>query len=847
MIPEIAVNKDPDADFNAMLAEIVGSQSATKDSTQLDISTKETIQPDATASDDLEFDNILDEIIKNQSGYGEFLNRVDGSNNQESFTQNPNEIIKNPNPPGLDDWWARFQMARGGNFEEKRNAFTESFPEGDLAFKIFPDEEEPQLGFRKNDNTPWAKVDRNFFNSSGSEVVSDVVEFLGEDGLSMLGEMALTSAKSNPYGAGVSLIYSMARAAAGAFLGDQAGEGIQSLEGKQLEDFSTTAKRSGGKAVWSAGGDAAGTAVTGMRNAFRNRGNLETGKEALTPGAKEAKIVAKQLRLGEIPLHVTIDNPFVKLMGSQAAAILPNISRHVNEVRRNIELNVRKATSVGARDKALNNLKILDDTATRRLKTLAEKNLKIPKRDFREFSQSFKTAVNDWGVISGQRVKTLYDVARNIETPNFDFTPALDQVKRTKLQERQYSSELNKILDELSDVKNLSPRKTEPLSDGSVEELSTTDLLNGYITDLYKLSKPVLGSSPDITNKAAGELYRSLKTVRDNPANVSKEFTDAWGKARAEYKARRTTMDMGIYVEAMRTETPSKFIKRLLSSDDVEPLLELKKILPSENMQGLKDLALTEILEYGPNIGKKLDSLNLVGKELIGNHEKVIRNIGAAFQELDNIGIREVLIKEKNLVPAIDKLISNGSQAMDSLSKLIKANGGPRGEIGLSIRSAVLNSIYKKSVVGSGTNRFMDGKALRKTIETMANSGATKLLTLGDIKTLQHIASAENILRTAADAGTSMQANEVVSKARGLNIKALKTLFENYSVGKLITTGQLDKILSGAGRPAVSKSRGFQHISNILTKMGDTTSEDVDKVTAEVNKINEDLSPLFMR
>ena len=81
---DIAVNKDPDADFNAMLAEIVGSQSATKDSTQLDISTKETIQPDATASDDLEFDNILDEIIKNQSGYGEFLNRVDGSNNQEA-------------------------------------------------------------------------------------------------------------------------------------------------------------------------------------------------------------------------------------------------------------------------------------------------------------------------------------------------------------------------------------------------------------------------------------------------------------------------------------------------------------------------------------------------------------------------------------------------------------------------------------------------------------------------------------------------------------------------------------------------------------------------------------------
>jgi len=145
---------------------------------------------------------------------------------------------------------------------------------------------------------------------------------------------------------------------------------------------------------------------------------------------------------------------------------------------------------------------------------------------------------------------------------------------------------------------------------------------------------------------------------------------------------------------------------------------------------------------------------------------------------------------------------------------LITAAGGKNSALGKSLRAGLIDSIADDVIKRSRGAKAIAPDILTNVLDNMEKKGLLKFLTRTDVETLADLNKLAPFLKAKADTGTSIQAAEAASGARGtitdvitgqgFGGAATQTILEHMGIGKLFTSSFGKWLLRGSGKKVVS-------------------------------------------
>lgn len=747
-------------------------------------------------------------------------------------------------PAGLRSPLARFDIAQARNGTEKLRAFRKTFPEGDLLKVPAGD-----LLFREDPSKPFAKVDADFLEGGGREVINDIIEFFAPDIGAITGEtaMAVGAVALAPETGGVSLLALLPAMMIGAAGGELAQEGVRELRGirgPESESFEQVSKRGAQQGLMALVGGAAGPAV------IRPAANLIKGAGILgkRPGAEQAQRAAKELGLDNLPVNLVTDNPLVQKLGGQAGALLPTLSRYVDNLERDLALKFRgravgESGSLGALD-----------AIERREGSNILARVRRPKVSKTKAGQGVTQGIAQYDISSGARVTQAYTLARSVETPNFDLTAALSdatEVKAIASQMGPSGAAIVQLADQILELgaKRLPdgtiPPQRIPLPDGTEKVIEATDQIRFIRSQAWDLKTPPSGELSRRPNFLAARLFRSQTSTLANPLNTSKAFQTRWAKANQLARRRFTTRDRIVLVQAAKNENPTQLAARLGNLADpanADNIKILRSVLPNSKFRDLQDSVITTLVADPRSITQALkNAVPETLRSLLSPSEIAqLKFVGKNFDKLGQAGLRKALNDHTRATSAVaDIVVRKDTAAISTVRDIVSRNGGKGGAFGRLIRGGIMQHIWEFSrVVEKGALRVDFGK-LRNIQQSLAETGALRLLTSQDIRLLSNTRRVQDLLRQTADAGTSIQASEAAAGARSLSPAALSTILENFGVGRLMVSPLGQKIFVGSGgRTKIRKGAMLPLLGSISAQVStDADGELIDRGLAALSSV----------
>lgn len=795
--------------------------------------------------------------------------------------------------PGIQDKSLRYQMARGSNLQEKLVELREHYGENaDLALKVF-DGGKPTLAFREHDKDKWKKVDKDFLDMDRHEFVRDLIDFAGEDLESLIGEIG-SVLTLHPAGRTVSLIKLALRAGAGAGAGEVVKEAIEVGRGKQQETAKEIAIRAAGKAGFASVFAPVGEVVT-RKVVDLVKGSSLTG---LKRGAREAIEAAEELGVPVPPVHYLVSAPWIQKMGAQSEALVPRIRDYVETARESTEaVLARLVRAAGGSGNIPKDLARLTDAAENRVKRLGTELLSFERRtgDLRRGAQErinkaeirlaedLKGALAEWNALKRAQVDEAYNTARLIEEPEFDLAPlresadallqgqsarrfieapvestttivdvsgkpirpgsVVDEVVETEVEGvavPQMSAEVIRVLKEISETSRMEAKG----------EFTPTAQLNYWAEVLADNMIPAVGDITRREHKLARDAFNAIRETLNNPLNKNPQFVKAWGDARKLASDRFTVLEKEIVREAMRTERPQDFVRRFFVNQDADLAKSLRAAVTNKRWREVQDTFFSQLIRDPRKLTERLNSLNPeFRKAMMGDKDlSTLSKLGIEFDKVSAMGLDAVLEKSANLGQFISNLVAdNNTLALKGLTEFIRKAGGLDSDIGKTVRAALLEDIYQKSLskeflqVEEGMEvgaRFLDAKALREVLKEYKGKGLYELLRVSDVGSLGRLAQLEKILQpSAADAGSSIQAAEQASGLRRFRQQAFQNLLQLVGVGRLLTSNAGRRILLGKGRESTGFMRKVASLSGALGVI----ASDIQSSEAEIDKLSEAL------
>lgn len=779
------------------------------------------------------------ERVKNQRARG-FAESVKDSPQIGGFGNQPVDFAKilkgeqfepdveNLGEPGLESAGARFQMARGGNFKEKKEAFEEFFPDGDIAIREVDDE--PTLLFRPSSDKPFRKVDAGL--TERFEPINDIVEFVGEDLGAIIGEMVAAVGTR-----GGSLIGLGTKLFAGGTLGDLAQEASQSLEGKQREDFDRVLGRALMKGTISGVVGSGGEVVLrGAANLFRKAGVIGT-----KPGARKVIKSAERIGVGAPPLSALTDAPLVQRLGTLSRAVSPTIDRYVDNVR---VASKEVLSKLRGREKASlrRDLKQLEKTTRNRLINRVKQTTGGGAKDI-----DIAKAVQEYDDVAQTQVNNAYSVARSVEEPKFDLSSLKNQAERiqktTKAQGVDIDPELDSLLKNIQNFDG-SPKVVE-LSNGESVTVSATEQLNAFSEQLFQLGQVGSDQIGRRNQKLARQVQRVVRSTLDGPKNANQRFVRLWNDARQKARNRFETLEKSIVVQARKTEEPEQFLDRLINSEKFRSVEALRKA--GVKTTQLKDAFVKRYLREPERITDELKKFDNRFKRLFVTEaeERSLREYGKQIDRLNKLDIEGVLAKQREVGKVIDDLMNKGTESVAALREMVDEAGGRASPVGKTIRSAVIDRVYRNAVVQKEGVVRVNANILKQEIKRLRETGAFRLLTINDMKILQSIENIEDFFGPLTDFGASLAGQETVAGIRGAATGdvgaarvAIGNLIESIGAGRFLISPNARLFLVGKGRQKLSRSGALGTtvaiLSNTLTDNTSNVEQTVDNIMETV-------------
>lgn len=699
----------------------------------------------------------------------------------------------------------RFDIAAADTKAEKVAAFKRQYPEGDLVV-------EPATGsllFRKDKSKAFAKVDADFLKGGGREVVADVLEFVAADLPAIAGETAALVRSR-----GASGVVSLIRMAGGAAGGDILGESVEDIAlGEESVLSADAAQRAGGQAVTSFfGGLILDKFGRPLFNMARGAGLLGT-----RTGAVRAMQSAERLGLPEFPVNLISDNPMVKKLGGQSGALVPTLSRYVENMEVSTALVLRQFGEQ-ARAGRIPDVSVLEkslaDDSKRFLGTI-RKNLGKLRTPLEEGGASIKQSIAQFDELSSGRVNLAYASARSIEAPKFEVGSLRDTAAEVEALAAQMGPDGASVADLATRIKNLDPDlppQTIQKPSGETMSIEATDQIRFMRSQAFDLKTPAPGDIRRAPDALAARLYGALTRTLRNPLNENAKFVDAWRKADRLAAQRFNTREQAVLMSAAKSETPADLAARLGDIADprnIDNLKVLRSVMPEAKFTQFQNATMERLIA---------DPFALSGK-LKGAEPEVLRRLFSTgqvaqlkkaatdFDKLASTNVRTAMKDQKRIGAAVMDMAGQGkTEGIFQLRKFVNRNGGLESPLGRSVRSGIIDGVIERAV------RFDEGaprvnfQALSGALDDLRKTGAIRLLQQGDIQFLNDVRRVQDVLRLSPDAGTSIQAAEAAAGARTLSMTAVQTIIENVGTGRFFTSKIGRRILIGAGKEKLGPS-----------------------------------------
>jgi hypothetical protein len=330
----------------------------------------------------------------------------------------------------------------GDTAEERKAVFEKMRPEGQLMEIPGTD----IMVFRETQQEDFRKVDQALIESMAKgtflrETGRDLAEFAAGEGTEAAVEtLMLLFGKAKVPGAGRAT-KNILRVMVGNLVGGGLQEAAQVARGTARERADELAGRKAGEAIGTGVGAAVGGLIAGTfsRLSRRSQGALV----GAVPGAEEAIAGAERMlpktprdprwyHFGrpkedqmQIPLNYLTDQPLVQRVGRIASAIMPHLNRYLIKLDKQVKVAARAMVNKDARDAFMSrSLQEMEKSASE-IVEFTRSAVKYKSGNIRTQGLTIQSKIKEWWKKTGEQGGRLYNVARSIEEPDFDLTPAL--------------------------------------------------------------------------------------------------------------------------------------------------------------------------------------------------------------------------------------------------------------------------------------------------------------------------------------------------------------------------------------------------------------------------------------
>lgn len=748
--------------------------------------------------------------------------------------------------PPLSDVGLRFDIFAGGNAKEKVLAFKKRFPDGDLVIAPSGD-----LFFQETAEGDFRPVDApGFWKGGGMEAVRDVVDFFAADIGAITGETLSTlgvktarkAIGATPQGRGASLLNLLARIATGAFAGQMAQEGVQSLRGLQAEALPEQLKRGGIQGIIGAGG-----AVV-MEPVVRLGANLVSGRGLFRTrtGATEAMAAAKRLGIGDLPVNSVIDNKLIQRLAGQAAAIGNTLPRYIEaqEIATRMALQtVAKKTKEGIRPTTA----ILESTFSRaqrdilnlvrRQATRGDVKLSGKQLGTTKTGLDLQAAIARADYRAQGAVDLAFDNARAIETPKFDLTDLNNAAASIRFGRRVSTvteagavgservgpipKDVNGVLELIAKLDPELRPVQQVLPNGQTVMITGTDQLRNLRQEIFDLKQIVPQTTEQRRSvKMAKTLWGALTDTLNHPTNGNKKFVGLWTQASTMARKRFEVQETAIMVLAAKSEHPAQLALRVgnISGEGgaqaATNLRVLRENLHPRDFERIQDAVIADLLREPFNITRNLRTANKQALFQVGTPRDItiLRKIGADMDKLSVVGFSDVIKTQDQLGQAVAGLVdTNNTVAITQLKGIVNRFGGQNGQFGRFIRAGIMDNLVTAIRFKEGTERI-SFEAYLTLIDKFKRSGAMDMLLPDERLFIEDVKRVGDLFREISGFGESLMAAQAARGIAGsiFNPKGASvffiTLLENIGFGRLMTNNLGRRIMVGTGKKQFDKT-----------------------------------------
>lgn len=729
--------------------------------------------------------------------------------------------------PGLDDFGLRFDLGFSDTFEEKKAKFMDSYPEGDFIEvpepPTVPGRETSGTGgrtilFRKSPTEPYAELDARAVDQF--ELIGDFADLSGD--IPAVVVQAIVTRGSTIAQQALQLAY-------GQVGGDVAKESLEALRGYQKETFGELSVRLPARAAVAAVGGAATTAITGPLNWARGGGIFKS-----VEGSYQAQKAAKELGIPKLIANQIAASPIVRRLAGQSAAVVRTVGEYLRNQQKAAVNALGRLRDEDALKVVIGDVEKIHDDATKQILDVVTSKPAYQMRSFSEGGEQIQAGLVEYEDLSALLVNRLYEDARAIETPQFDLNPVL-AVARTveagvlaKGQGRKVESSIldasgnpiattqddfvqlkpvnPQILAEIEKLRSVDPSlPTVKLPDG--RDVTATDQLLAIRSNLWELKQvsPIGASTPEQRQAAAQaeKLYSAITHVLKNPKNADGNFVQAWSKAQAEAAKRFETLEKIMIIQASKSEAPAQLAARLARPYQVDHLKLLKDTMPADRYRAFQDSVKSDFLSDPERITARIDKFDKETLNALFTPVDIsdLRFVGNKIDELNRIGIKDVVRDQVSVVRAISDLtIRNDKAGLNSFIRRVE-NLPPNDKTRRMVRSAIIQDVYDKVVVPSPQGASVNGAKLVDEIRRLREDGLfDRVLSSKDRHALANFEKLGDFLKVVEDSGTSLQAAAAASNIRQLSMDGFRVLAETMSTGRLVTSDWGHRFLFGTSK-----------------------------------------------
>jgi hypothetical protein len=573
--------------------------------------------------------------------------------------------------------------------------------------------------------------------------------------------------------------------ATGALIGEGAEQVGQSLTGTQGQGPLGQIAEMGQEGVMSTVGGFAMSPFVAIGNVASGAGVLKVGEEGIET-IRAAKAVGLD---GLVTPGMVSGNPLVTVSENQARVLVSSVKQRHNQLAKAINLGLRQQARGGsqASDVILGALKRESDRALN--------NVQFAARSASKGGKSIQQGIAEYELVQKAIIDRLYNNARSIETPQFDFTPVVNAGKDLQSGIRgRIDPEIKRLLTDVTKIKG-----PITLSDGT--QLSIYDQLKNIRTAAFAKMHIAPGEAGDLVNDQGRILFKALNDVLDNPVNANPNFVKAWKTAAAAASDRFKTLERMMVVKASKSENPADLLTRYAKPFNVDNLLTLRQTVEPKYWNEFTDSFRTELLRDPYSLSKTLKSfdeetLNV----LIPRAEQAAwKQVASELDRITAVGADTIADRTLKNKAFVSQIITGGNPGTaDTVIRSIMTLNDPARL--RSYQAGIMDWATTDLLAQVGRDTKFNGSLLKSRINTLKEKGFWKHLSLDQRQFLQNNYKVSKALKAVADAGVSIRATEIAAGVPQLKPGALRGLAQSYLIGHFNLSPIGRRIMIGTGK-----------------------------------------------